>query len=265
MSELGEFESFEKRKRLDERGMEYWSARDFASYLGYEMPKAWENFLKVLEKAKETAKSVKLRPKDHILGVKDMVLIGSKAKREIGDYRLSRYACYIVAQQADPRKIQVAKFQTYLALATRAFEEKVYSRLEKRDKSCVLYKMLSSVAKKKGVVNFASFQDKGNEGLYGDGYRSREIAKAKGVSPRELRNRMSSTELDINNLKDKSVINKLKAYSYLGQKPCEDLHYQTAREFKEFFAKQGLDPLSLALSPPIKKVGKDIAKINFNQ
>lgn len=110
-----ELKSFEEIKQLTEYGAEYWSARDLQKSLGYEK---WENFSKVIDKAMLACDVAGYDIKDHFPGVRKMVEIGSETKRKVLDYHLSRYACYLIVQNGDPRKEQIALGQTYFAIQT---------------------------------------------------------------------------------------------------------------------------------------------------
>lgn len=168
--------TFDEIKRTNEIGQEYWSARELLKILDYNK---WDKFLNVIEKAEQACENSGQEPNDHFLRVEKMVEIGSGAKRNIGDIHLSRYACYLIVQNADPSKSVVALGQTYFAFQTRKQEvleeqfEKLQSEEEKR-----LYlrremaehnKHLADAAKKAGVSQpweYAVFQNHGYMGLH---------------------------------------------------------------------------------------------------
>jgi DNA-damage-inducible protein D len=110
---------FEKIRHINEHGQEFWSARELMPALGYT---EWRKFEGVIAKAKEACKSSQQAPSDHIGGAAKMVLVGSEAERKVDDYFLSRYACYLIAQNGDPRKEEIAFAQTYFAIQTRKQE-----------------------------------------------------------------------------------------------------------------------------------------------
>ena len=154
---------FENVKHIDEYGNEYWYARELKNILDY---KEWRKFEGVIEKAKEACINSEYNIEDHFVGVDKMVKIGSKTERKIKDYKLSRYACYIIAQNGDSRKKIIALAQTYFAIQTRKQEltEKDYSMLtedEKRFYQRSLTKKgnysLNQAAKKAGVKTMISF------------------------------------------------------------------------------------------------------------
>ncbi|MDR3243849.1 MAG: DNA damage-inducible protein D, partial [Elusimicrobiota bacterium] len=131
-----EYKSFEEIKRIDENGNEFWSARELASVLQYNK---WENFSKVIDRAMIACNNSGFDITDHFPEVKKMVSIGSKAKRKIIDYKLSRYACYLIVQNGDPRKPIIAYGQTYFAIQTRRQEVADYfNQLDEDNKRLVV-------------------------------------------------------------------------------------------------------------------------------
>ncbi len=188
MNEVKEYteKTFESIKQFDEFGTEYWLARELMTVLGY---KDWRYFGAVIEKAKIACQNSKQLDNDHFVVYNKMVNIGSGAKRKQKDYKLSRYACYLIAQNANPRLKIVALAQTYFAIQTRKQEltEKEYSNLtedEKRFYQRNLTKKgnysLNQAAKKAGVKNFDQFHNAGYKGLY-NGETADDIAKRKGL------------------------------------------------------------------------------------
>ena len=166
-------ETFEDIKHTDEFGMEFWYARELMHVLQYSN---WQNFEKIITKAKISCENSGISITDHFTDVNKMVQIGSGAFREQIDYKLTRYACYLIAQNGDSRKKVIALAQTYFAVQTRKQElsEKEYSRLtedEKRFYQRNLTKKgnysLNIAAKNAGVKNFDKFHNSGYKGLYG--------------------------------------------------------------------------------------------------
>lgn len=171
---------FEKIKHINEYGQEFWSARDLMLPLGYIR---WENFEVAICRAKESCSNSKQIVRGHFRGVTKMIRIAidtpKETSRKIQDYHLSRYACYLIAQNGDPRKEEIALAQTYFAIQTRKQEmhellaednKRVCLRDEMKDHN----KLLAKAAKKAGVCNYANFQDFGYMGLYG-GMRQKDI------------------------------------------------------------------------------------------
>ena len=191
MNKIKEYnnKTFEDIKHTGEHGEEFWYARELMTALEY---KKWENFEKVIEKAKTACEQSKNLISDHFPDVRKIVKAGATTK-EINDYKLSRYACYLIVQNSDPRKEVVALGQTYFAIQTRRQEisDKEYSELsedEKRFYQRSLTKKgnysLNKAAKNAGVKNFDKFHNSGYKGLY-NGETANDIAKRKGLRYRE--------------------------------------------------------------------------------
>ena len=181
---------FESIKHIDENGREYWYARELMKVLKYVK---WGNFKGVVKKAKISCLESNLKLDDHFADVGKMVQIGSGAERQQEDIKLSRYACYLIAQNGDPRKEVIALAQTYFAVQTRRQEllEKSYEllteeerRFYKRDLTRKGNYSLNQTAKKAGVKNFDKFHNYGYKGLY-NGETADDIAKRKGLRYRE--------------------------------------------------------------------------------
>ena len=176
--------SFEDIKHIDENGVEFWYARELQLVLNY---KEWRKFENVINKAKESCKNSEVSVFDHFVDVDKMVQIGSGAKRKQKDYKLTRYACYLIAQNGDSRKKVIALAQTYFAVQTRKQEisEKEYSMLTEDEKRFYQRNLtrkgnysLNQTAKKAGVKNFDKFHNSGYKGLY-NGETADDIAKRK--------------------------------------------------------------------------------------
>ena len=196
--------TFDQIKHVDEEGMEYWSARELQGVLEYT---EWRKFKGVIEKAKNACIGSKNNIIDHFVGADKMIKLPKGAKREVEDYKLSRYACYLITQNGDSRKKVIALAQTYFAIQTRKQElsekdyslltedeKRLYRRKQTKDGNKILYK----TAKEKGVKNFDLFTNAGYKGLYG-GETADDIAKRKGLRYREdILDNMGSTELGAN-------------------------------------------------------------------
>ena len=163
--------TFESIKHIDEYGNEYWLAREMQNALDY---KKWQKFINVIENAKMACEQSKFIIDDHFTQVGKMVDIGSKTSRSIVDYKLSRYACYLIVQNSDPRKEVVALGQTYFAIQTRKQEltEKEYSQLTEDEKRFYQRSLtrkgnysLNIAARNAGVKNFDKFHNAGYKGL----------------------------------------------------------------------------------------------------
>ncbi len=201
-TQLPHLSPFEAIRREDEDGHEYWSARDLAKILGYT---DWRNFLSAIQKAKESCKQSGQAISDHFVETNKMVNIGSGAKRKQVDYLLSRYACYLIVQNADPNKPIVALGQTYFAVQTRRQEiadelaalPEDHLRLLRRSQLSVYNAQLAEAAHHSGVIepiDFAIFQDHGYMGLYG-GLKAQDIHERKGLKKnQEILDYMGSNE-----------------------------------------------------------------------
>src|ERR1019366_656428 len=197
--------TFERIKRISPAGAEFWSARELARVLEY---LNFRNFQPVIEKAKEACAKSGQAVADHFAEMRNMVGIGSGAQREVEDWMLSRYACYLVIQNADPSKPLVALGQSYFAVQTRR-QELADDEVLKEDKTRLLLraetkkhnKNLAGVAKQAGViqaVDYAIFMDHGYRGLYG-GLGMRDIHRGQRLKTQEhILDHMGSTELAAN-------------------------------------------------------------------
>ena len=196
---------FEDIKHIDEFGNEYWEARELMPVLEYSK---WEHFAKVINKAKISCELSGVNIEDHF-PVKGKIVKSGVTTKEVIDYKLSRYACYLIVQNASPvRHKSVALGQTYFAVQTRKMEitQEEYSKLSENEKR--LYtrinvknknKYLFDTAKKSGVINYGKFNDYGYKGLY-NGETAKQIAKRKGIDSdkEDILDYMGSTELAAN-------------------------------------------------------------------
>ncbi len=222
--------TFEDIKHIDENGIEFWYARELMKVLSY---KDWRYFDAVIEKAKIACQNSEVTDVDHFVVDNKMVEIGSGAKREQKDYKLTRYACYLIAQNANPRLKIVALAQTYFAIQTRKQEisEKEYSSLtedEKRFYQRNLTKKgnysLNQTAKNAGVKNFDKFHNAGYKGLY-NGETADDIAKRKGLRYREdILDNMGSEELAANLFRITQTESRLKRDKVDTEKKACDTH-----------------------------------------
>ena len=186
-----EYKSFEGIKQIED-GFEFWYARDLAGVLNYSK---WENFSKVINRAMLACKNSGYEVDDHFPEVRKMVEIGSEAKRNLIDYKLTRYACYLVVQNGDPRKEIIALGQTYFAIQTRRAEvADTFNQLDENNKRLVVRgnikqwnQLLAEAAHNAGVITdeeFAIFQNAGYMGLYG-GLTVSDIHAKKGLTEKE--------------------------------------------------------------------------------
>ena len=230
MNDMEEYKekTFEDIKHIGEHGEEYWEARELMTALEYSK---WEHFIKVIDKAKISCKISGIDVDEHFPVIGKTIKMPKGAQKEVIDYRLSRYACYLIVQNASPsRHKAVALGQTYFAYQTRKMEltEEEYSKLSENERR--LYsrinvknknKYLFDTAKNAGVINYGKFNDYGYKGLY-NGENAKQIAKRKGIdsSKEDILDYMGSTELAANlfrisqtddALKNKKINNEIDA------------------------------------------------------
>ena len=230
---------FESIKHVDEFGEEFWYARELMAVLEYSK---WENFKKVISKAIDACKNSKINVSDHFPGIRKTIDMPKGATKLIDDYKLTRYACYLIAQNGDSRKGTIALAQTYFAIQTRKQEisEKEYSMLtedEKRFYQRNLTKKgnysLNKTAKKAGVKNFDKFHNAGYKGLY-NGETANDIAKRKGLRYREdILDNMGSDELIANLFRISQTEQKLKKDNVKTENVANEVHYEVGRKIRK--------------------------------
>lgn len=228
----------------------------------------WDKFLNVLEKAKQACKNAGQEPDNHFPRMEKLVAIGSGATRDIGDFHLSRYACYLIVQNADPSKEVVAVGQTYFAIQTRkqeVFEEqfgKIQSEEEKRlflrREMAAHNKYLADAAKKAGVIQpweYAIFQNHGYMGLY-NGLGAKEIHTKKGLKKSQNNlDHMGSTELAANLFRATQTEEKLKRENIKGRQKANQAHYEVGKKVRQTIKELGgTMPEDLPTEVSIKKI-----------
>ena len=247
MNELKEIyteKTFEEIKHINEFGEEYWSARELMKVLGYTK---WENFSKVIDKAKTSCQLSGNEVLDHFPDIRKIVKAGITTK-EVEDYHLTRYACYLIAQNGDARKKVIALAQTYFAIQTRKQEltEQEYRNLTEDEKRLYQRNLtrkgnysLNQTAKKAGVKNFDKFHNAGYKGLY-NGETAADIAKRKGLRYREdILDNMGSDELIANLFRISQTDQKLKNDNIQGESKANEVHFNIGRNIREVIAKNG--------------------------
>ena len=238
-------EKFEDIKYVDENGIEYWYARELQIVLDY---KEWRKFENVINKAKQACENSNTTVFDHFVGADKMVQIGSGAKRKQKDYKLTRYACYLIAQNGDSRKKVISLAQTYFAIQTRRQEisEKEYCMLTEDEKRFYQRDLtrkgnysLNQAAKKAGVKNFDKFHNSGYKGLY-NGETADDIAKRKGLRYREdILDNMCSEELAANLFRITQTESKLRKDKVNNENKANKTHYKIGKNIREVIAKNG--------------------------
>ena len=261
--------TFESIKHLDEYGQEYWYARELMQVLRYSK---WGNFEKVIDKAKKSCENSNIFVNDHFANVGKMVSIGSGAKRKQNDYKLSRYACYLIAQNGDSRKTVIALAQTYFAIQTRKQEisELEYNSLSEDEKRFYQRNLtrrgnysLNIAARNSGVKNFDKFHNYGYKGLY-NGETADDIAKRKGLRYREdILDNMGSEELAANLFRITQTEQKLKKDNVKTEKDANKTHYEVGSKIRKTIKELGgTMPEEL---PTPKKSLKELEKESKNK
>ncbi len=247
MNEIKEYTEkvFEDIKHIDELGNEYWLARELMPLLEYSK---WENFDNVIQKAVISYKNSNNNDSYRLPEVRKPIITGKGKEEFIKDYKLSRYICYLIVQNANPKKKMVALGQTYFAIQTRKMElsEKEYNELtedEKRFYQRDLTKKgnysLNIAARNAGVRNFDKFHNSGYKGLY-NGETANDIAKRKNLRYREdILDNMGSDELIANLFRISQTEQKLKNENIKLEKDANDTHYEVGKEIRNTIKKLG--------------------------
>lgn len=232
---------FEKIKHLDKNGVEFWYARDLQVVLEY---KKWENFTKVIDRAKESCINSGFIISEHFENINKTIEIGSTTTREIEDIKLTRYACYLIVQNSDPRKSVVALGQTYFSMQTRKQElaeelQKNFDSLSEEQKRLAIRKDLKehnkhlvSAASDAGVktsIDYARFQNFGYKGLYG-GLDAKGIHTKKGLEKNQkILDHMGSTELAANLFRATQTEDKLRREEIKGKENANNTHFEVGK------------------------------------
>ena len=237
--------TFEDIKHIDENGIEFWHARELMPILQYSK---WENFKKVIGKAMIACENSGISAKDCFTDVRKSIISGKGKEDFIEDYKLTRYACYLIAQNGDSRKKVIALAQTYFAVQTRKQEitEKEYSMLTEDEKRFYQRNLtrkgnysLNQAAKNAGVKNFDKFHNSGYKGLY-NGETADDIAKRKGLRYREdILDNMGSDELVANLFRISQAEQKLKRDNIKTEKDANKTHYDVGAKIRKTIKELG--------------------------
>lgn len=257
---------FEQIRQIDENGNEFWMARQLAKVLDYT---DFRNFSAVVAKAKVACKNSGQPVENHIVDFNEMVPIGSGAERQMLSYKLSRYACYLVVQNADPAKQNIALGQTYFAVQTRLQEISqmdAYNRLSTEEEKRLFLRgemakhnlQLASAAKDAGViepVDYAIFQNHGYKGLYG-GLDAKAIHNKKGLKKsQQILDHMGITELAANLFSATQTEEKLRREDIKGKIRANETHYSVGRKVRQTIKELGgTMPEELPTAESIKKL-----------
>ena len=243
------YQTFDSIRKVDDKGYEYWLARELSIVLGYSQ---YRHFLPVVERAKNACQNSGHPTKNHIEDILKMVDIGSGAQRKVQDFRLSRYACYLIVQNADPSKPIIANGQTYFAIQTRKQElqdEASFTQLPEDERRIILRhemtennKALSAAAKDAGVessLDYAIFQDHGYKGLYG-GIGAKEIHERKGLKKNQkILDHMGSSELAANLFRATQTEEKLRRDQIKGKINANHTHNEVGKKVRKTIKELG--------------------------
>lgn len=263
-------QTFESIKHVNENGQEFWYARELQKVLGYS---EWRNFQNVINKAKDACKNSGNNVQDHFVDANKMVGIGSKAIRTVDDIEFSRYACYLVVMNGDSTKEIIALGQTYFAVKTRQQElienyeslDEDQKRLAIRNEMKIHNKSLADAAKNAGIEDskdYAIFQNRGYQGLYG-GLGAKDIHAKKGLKKsQQILDHMGSTELAANLFRATQTDEKLRRENIQGKKEAGDAHYEVGKKVRQTITELG-GTMPEDLPTPnksIKQIEKEEAK-----
>jgi len=250
----------------EENGTEYWFARDLQKLLGYDR---WENFENAVDKARIACKNAKQQPSDHLRDVTKTILSGKGAQKLINDIMLTRYACYLIAQNGDPRKDEIAFAQTYFAVQTRKQEVIVqrlaeWERLKVRQKLSVSEKNLSGILFERNVDHqgFARIRSKGDAALFG-GLNTQDMKDKLGVpDKRPLADFLPAVTITAKELANQvTSLNVKRSTSMVGEKPISDEHVKNNKNVRVMLGKSGIRPEELPPEEDIKKISTKINKL----
>lgn len=259
---------FEQIKQTDKNGNEFWSARDLSKVLEYS---EYRHFIPVIERAKEACLNSKQQVADHFEDILEMITLGKTAQRKVESVKLSRYACYLIVQNADPNKEVVALGQTYFAVQTRLQEIQQmdeYNRLSTEDEKRLFLRdemakhntQLAAAAKDAGVIeplDYAIFQNHGYMGLYG-GLDAKAIHHRKGLKKsQQILDHMGSTELAANLFRATQTEEKLRRENIKGKQNANKTHFEVGKKVRETIQELGGEmPENLPVADSIKKIKK---------
>lgn len=241
-----------------EDDVEFWYARDLQNLLGYAR---WENFTTAIEKAKQACISAKNKSTDHFLDATKLVDIGSGTQREVADVKLTRYACYLIAQNGDPRKAEIAFAQTYFAMQTRKqelIEQRFaeFERISAREKLTQSEKLLAGITFERGVdqEGFARIKSKGDQILFG-GHSTREMKQKLNVlEKRALADFLPEVTISAKQLSNAITAHNIREKNLTGESPISSEHTKSNKEVRGALTRAGIYPERLPAAEDIRKV-----------
>ncbi len=247
----------------DGNSIEVWYARELQEVLGYAR---WENFVGAVGRAIESCKTLGINVDDHFREVTKMVGLGSGSQRPIQDFMLTRYACYLIAQNGDPKKEEIAFAQSYFAVQTRKaelIEERLneIARLNTRERLRTSEKQLSRNIFQRGVDDrgFGRIRSKGDQALFG-GLTTEQMKKRLGIKSGALADRLPTLTIAAKNLATEMTNYNVEQKDLYGENDITAEHVQNNRSVRGMLGKRGIRPESLPPAEDIKKVERRVAK-----
>jgi DNA-damage-inducible protein D len=254
-------QDFEKYVNI-EKGVEFWFGRDLQKLLSYSK---WENFIKVIDKAKMACKKSKQNIKDHFPDIRKMVNIGSGSAREIHDFKLTRYACYLIAQNGDPRKERIAFAQSYFALQTRKLEliekrMKLKERVMAREKLSHSETELSKLIYERGVDDkgFARIRSRGDEALFGGNSTKKMKEKLNVPIKRSLADFLPTVIIAAKNLSTEMTNFNVVSKELRGESKISFEHVKNNKSIRDVLINNKITPEDLPAEEDIKELKRKI-------
>ena len=255
------FDGIAQIYQSDAESVEYWLARDLMIILGYER---WENFDKAINRAMDSCRTGEIPVENHFRKATKMVPVGSGAVRPVKDYMLTRYACYLIAQNGDPKKEEIAFAQSYFAVQTRKQELiedriRLIERMEARDRLKESEKRLSQNIYERGVDDkgFARIRSKGDQALFG-GMTTQDMKDAYGVKSGPLADHLPTLTIAAKNLATEMTNYNVESKDLQGEIPITSEHVQNNRTVRKMLGERGIRPEELPPAEDLKKLERRV-------